>query len=196
MKKENRGGVPLAGLTVAAILLASTAGYVSALSRMFQAPVITEESESDFLSVDADMAAPAAKIPAAGFEQRLGQMAAAWLVNALPGYSSGRAREMWYLSLDSSGDRRAFELPPTVNGPASSTYAVFNPSLFNNLAPAVAGFAGSKNFFHHLAPGDHPTFFMGRGLGRLLRAKGELEWWHALASRILDRGSSSLGERE
>src|SRR4051794_34994475 len=29
----------------------------------------------------------------------------AWLMNALPGYSSGRAREMWYLSLDRGGDR-------------------------------------------------------------------------------------------
>jgi len=43
MKKERRGGSPLAGLTVAAILRASTAGYVSPLSCMFQAPLMSED---------------------------------------------------------------------------------------------------------------------------------------------------------
>ena len=143
MKKENRGGVPLAGLTVAAILLASTAGYVSALSRMFQAPMISEESANDFLSADADTAAPAAKIPAASFEQSLGRMAAAWLVNALPGYSSGRARELWYLSLDSSGDRQLrFENAGGVND-SSNPYQVFNVAQFSSIAPAVTGFVGA-----------------------------------------------------
>jgi fibronectin-binding autotransporter adhesin len=143
MKKENRGGVPLAGLTVAAILLASTVGYVSALSRMFQAPIIAEESENGFLS-EGDTAAPAARMAEVRIEQGLGRMAATWLMNALPGYSSGRARELWYLSLDSSSDRRlSIETSSATNSPASGTYAVFNPSLFGSLAPAT-GFASSK----------------------------------------------------
>lgn len=143
MKKEHRGGVPLAGLTVAAILLASTAGYVSALSRMFQAPVMLEESRNDFLA-DADVAAPAAKIPAASFEQSLGQMAAAWLVNALPSYSSGRAREMWYLSLDSSGDRRASEFSGGSNAATYGSFAVSNAAQSNSLAPVTA-FVSSRS---------------------------------------------------
>jgi fibronectin-binding autotransporter adhesin len=144
MKKENRGGVPLAGLTVAAILLASTVGYVSALSRMFQAPIIAEESENGFLSDD-DTAAPAARMPEVSIEQGLGRMAAAWLMNALPGYSSGRDRELWYLSLDQSGDHRlSIETSGATNSPVSGTYAVFNPSLFHNLASAVSGLTGSK----------------------------------------------------
>jgi autotransporter-associated beta strand protein len=144
MKKESRGGIPLAGLTVAAILLASTAGYVSALSRMFQAPVISQASENDFL-FDGDMPTPPAKMPEAGFEQQLGQMAATWLVNALPGYSSGRARELWYLSLDSSGDRRlSIESSAVTNVPVSGTYAALNAGTFGNLTPTTA-FVSSRS---------------------------------------------------
>jgi fibronectin-binding autotransporter adhesin len=144
MKKESRGGIPLAGLTVAAILLASTAGYVSALSRMFQAPVVSQASENDFL-FDGDMPTPPAKMPEAGFEQRLGQMAATWLVNALPGYSSGRARELWYLSLDSSGDRRlSIESSAVTNVPVSGTYAALNAGTFGNLTPTTA-FVSSRS---------------------------------------------------
>jgi fibronectin-binding autotransporter adhesin len=144
MKKERRGGSPLAGLTVAAILLASTAGYVSALSRMFQSPLIFEESASDFLGDDTSVAQAAGEEKVPSFQQSLGRTAAAWLINALPGYSSGRARELWYLSLESSGDRRlSIETSGSFNAPISSSYSVFNPNFFNNLAPS-SGFVGSK----------------------------------------------------
>src|SRR6266404_890718 len=100
MMKERRGGSPLAGLTVAAILLSRTAGYVSALSRMFQSPLIIEEAATDFLGDDTSVAQADSQEKTATFQQTLGRTAAAWLINALPGYSPSRARELWYLSLD------------------------------------------------------------------------------------------------
>jgi autotransporter-associated beta strand protein len=137
MKNEQRRGSPLAGLTVAAILLASTAGYVSALSKMFQSPLMFEESASDFLGDDASSATAAAQTQPASFQQYFARSTAAWLTNALPAYSSGRARELWYLSLDSSGDRRlSIETTGNYNAPVSTSYSVFNPNFFNNLAPA------------------------------------------------------------
>ncbi len=118
MRKEKRGGSPLTGLTVAAILLASTAGYVSALSRMFQSPSPFLSPENTFSSEETSaLASPAAEIP--GFQQAFIRTAPAWFVNAMPGYSSGRARAMWYLSLDSSGDRRAFDFSGGFNDTTS-----------------------------------------------------------------------------
>jgi fibronectin-binding autotransporter adhesin len=158
MMKERRGGSPLAGLTVAAILLASTAGYVSALSRMFQSPLISEETESDFLGDDTSVAQAASQEKAATFQQSLGRTAAAWLINALPGYSSGSARELWYLSLDSSGDRLlGIETSGNYNAPVATTYAVFNPNLFSNLAPTASGFVGPKASTTTLAALDTAT---------------------------------------
>jgi autotransporter-associated beta strand protein len=145
MKNEKRRGSPLAGLTVAAILLASTAGYVSALSKMFQSPLTFDESASDFLGNDMSDAPAAAQNQPASFQQYLGRTTAAWLINALPSYSSGRAREMWYLSLDSSGDRRAFELPPVTNTRVSGTYEALSTSTFNGLAPTTSAFAHSSS---------------------------------------------------
>jgi autotransporter-associated beta strand protein len=102
-----------------------------------------EQSQNDFLS-DGDMVALAAKAEASP-ELRLGGTAPAWLMNALPGYSSGRVRELWYFSLDSSGDRRlGIETSGSFNAPITTSYAVFNPSLFNNLAPASVGTSGAK----------------------------------------------------
>ena len=152
MKKEHRKGGPLVGLTVAAILLASTAGYVSALARMFQAPMDWEQSENDFL-FDEDSAAPRSKVAPVTFQQRLGRVAAAWLVNAMPGYSSGRARELWYLSLDSAGDHRiAFDTSSNYNAPVSGSYAAFNSIQSNSFAPVSAGFVGARTSDRLTAP--------------------------------------------
>lgn len=150
MGKENRGGRPFAGLTVAAILLASTAGYVSALSRMFQSPAPFLSEENDFSFEDAgEVRAAAPEI--ASFQQAFTRTAPAWFVNAMPGYSSGRARELWYLSLNRSGDGRlAYEAFGGVND-STNPYQTFNVALFNNLAP-VSGFVGSKPTTATLAP--------------------------------------------
>src|SRR5205814_6859793 len=43
-------------------------------------------------------------------------------LNALPGYSSSRAREARYLSLDRSGNRTSFESVVNSNAPASYGY--------------------------------------------------------------------------
>jgi autotransporter-associated beta strand protein len=129
MKNEKRGGSPLAGLTIAAILLASTAGYVSALSRMFQSPMpfIAEETGFHFDEIDAMRSAEVRAV--ANSEGSFDRTAPAWLVNALPGYSSSRAREMWYLSLNSSGDRRvAFESYGAMND-TSNPYAATKMSF-------------------------------------------------------------------
>ena len=142
MRNENRGGRPFAGLTVAAILLASTAGYVSALSRMFQStsPVVSEGSD---FRVEETGDRPAAAPEIASFQQIFTRTAPAWFVDAMPGYSSGRARELWYLSLNRSGDGRlSSEAFGGVND-STNPYQTFNLALFNNLAP-VAGFAGSS----------------------------------------------------
>src|SRR5205814_4977175 len=81
MKKEKRGGAPFAGITVAAILLASTAGYVSALSRMFEAPLVYDSEESDFL-FDEALAPRAPEAPVVvNVEQTLPQTAPEWLMN-------------------------------------------------------------------------------------------------------------------
>src|SRR5437764_4438418 len=105
MKNENRGGSPLARLTVVAILLASTAGYVSALSRMFQSPIPFVEEETDFHFDEIDAIRGGEARAVANSEGSFNRTAPAWLMNAMPGYSSGRNRELWYLSLDRGGDR-------------------------------------------------------------------------------------------
>jgi fibronectin-binding autotransporter adhesin len=110
MKNEQRRGSPLAGLTVAAILLASTAGYVSALSKMFQSPLMVDESASDFLGDEVADTRAAVERATVAFQQSLGRTAPAWLTNAMPAYSSGSARIAWYSLLDSSGDRRVSDL--------------------------------------------------------------------------------------
>lgn len=105
MNKANRGGLPLAGLTIGAILLASTAGYVSAISRMFQAPLTPQVAMSSF-QFDGTEADRPVEMTAPTADQSLARTAPAWLMNALPGYSSGSARLAWYSSLDRLGDSR------------------------------------------------------------------------------------------
>jgi autotransporter-associated beta strand protein len=144
MKNEKRGKSPVAGLTVAAILLASTAGYVSALSRMFQSPMplVAEETGFHFDEIDA---MPAAEMRQAPTSQSIDRTAPAWLINALPGYSSGSARMLWYLSLDRSGDRRlSYEAFGSANDTTNPYhYQPFNVAQFNNVAP-VSGFVSPK----------------------------------------------------
>src|SRR6476646_7239552 len=108
MKHDKRGTSPLAGLTIAAILLASTAGYVSALSRVFQSPLPFVNEERDFQFADEASSRPAV-VEAASFQQTLSKTPPAWFVNAMPAYSSGRAREIWYLSLDRSSNTVSFD---------------------------------------------------------------------------------------
>jgi autotransporter-associated beta strand protein len=143
MKIENRSGAPLTGLTVVAILLASTAGYVSALSRLFQAPIASQAWESDFQVADG-FGLRAQEEKAA--RQSLAKTAPAWLLNALPGYTSSqaRAREAWYFSLDESRNRLGFDFSGSNVNASREGSAVFNSYQFSNLAPG-SGFVTSNN---------------------------------------------------
>src|SRR5688572_9414552 len=99
---RSRSGVPR--LAVTAIVLVSTVGCVSAISRMFQTPLPLAAARSDFQLVDVVESETATRAPAS-FQNDFSRRAPAWLVNALPGYSSGHAPTMFYLPLDRSGDR-------------------------------------------------------------------------------------------
>ena len=147
MKNEKRGGSPLAGLTVAVILLASTAGYVSALSRMFQAPLALAPVETDFQFNDvADTRAAVERAPA-DTEKSLGRTEApAWLTNALPAYSSGSARIAWYSLLEKSGDRRTVDLSSGgySNQSSSGNFILFDTKQVSVLAPTTSVFAHSS----------------------------------------------------
>src|SRR6266550_2390240 len=145
MKESDRDRTPLSRIILALILMASMAGYVSALSGVLQVPLALPQWTNDLRFDDARDVRALADRSAANFPQSLGRTAPAWLMNALPGYSSGRAREQWYFSLDGSGDRIAFEMPPaSFNAPVSNSYGVFNPVLFNNVSPA-AGFIATSS---------------------------------------------------
>src|SRR5688572_14977293 len=100
MKKRS----PLTGIATAVIVLVGTVGYAGALSRMFQTPFPLASARSDFHSVDV-VESRTATTASASVQNDFSRHAPAWLVNALPGYSSGHARAMFYLSLDRSGDR-------------------------------------------------------------------------------------------
>lgn len=145
MNRANRGGLPLAGLTIGAILLASTAGYVSAISRMFQAPLTPQVAMSSFHyeATDEDRAA---EMTAQTVDQTLVRTAPSWLLNALPGYSSSQARMAWYSLLDRSGDRRvSFEISGGSNGTRSSNaFLLFDTTQVSALAPATGAFAYSS----------------------------------------------------
>jgi fibronectin-binding autotransporter adhesin len=139
MKKHDRVGAPLAGLTVAALLLASMVGYVSALSRIFEAQDMVERPESA-LAFDDRFEVRAEEARAISAQQALARTAPAWLLNALPGYSSSRAREAWYSALDRTGDRIGFEMGGSVNASVSSSYVLFNPAQFSS----GSGFVGAS----------------------------------------------------
>ncbi|MEN3368646.1 MAG: hypothetical protein V7609_789 [Verrucomicrobiota bacterium] len=143
MKKDNRGGAPVAGLAVAAILLVSMTGYVCALSGMFQSPLAYDSEEGDFLFDEALAPQPDARPVPANFQYSPAQAAPEWLMNVLPGYSSGSARLAWYSLLESSGDRLGFETGGNFNAPTSGGYVLFNPNQLNGFAPAT-GFVSSK----------------------------------------------------
>jgi fibronectin-binding autotransporter adhesin len=151
MKNDKRGGSPLAGITVAVIILASTAGCLSAFSRIFQAsvPFMTEEQHFQF----ADEASRPAFVEAPSSDQAFMRMAApAWFTNAMPAYSSGRNREMWYLSLDSSGDRRLTFAESSSANDTSNPYATLSRNLSTTLAP-VSGFAMLRSSVEGMAAG-------------------------------------------
>ena len=103
MTPESRTRWLIASFTIIAILLTGTAVGVSAISRMFQTFRAGAAGNSDFHLVDSEQAGSSeARAP---FSQDSFSHAPAWLMNALPGYSSSRDREMWYLSLNRAADR-------------------------------------------------------------------------------------------
>src|SRR4051812_33058745 len=104
MTPENRTSRPFAALTVTAILLVATAAGMGALARIFQAPLVIATAQNDFHLVDTDQTR-SKETPTASYQDSFSQAAPAWLVNAMPGYSSGRARELWYLSLNRAADQ-------------------------------------------------------------------------------------------
>jgi fibronectin-binding autotransporter adhesin len=76
----------------------------------------------------------------------------AWLIDAVPGYSSSRARQMFYLSLERSGDSR---LSLDYSGGTSSTSSyVYGPLSSNSLArvPIVTDARSSGSGGTSLAP--------------------------------------------
>src|SRR6185369_5255033 len=133
MKLNNRGRSPLGGLIVAVILVASTAGYVSAFSRMFQATLFLDRPEANEQLSVPDETRPAAAQFAAP-DQAFTRSAPAWLTNALPNYSA-RAREMWYLSLMNS--RENVTLEPAYVGTLRDRYnadvASFSSPMFRSM---------------------------------------------------------------
>ena len=168
MKKHDRVGAPLAGLTLAAILLASMAGYVSALSRIFEGPDLSEQSEST-LAVDDRFDVRVEEARGAGPEQALARVAPAWLLNALPAYSSGRAREAWYFALDRAGDRIGFEMGGNVTTSASAGYILFNPAQFSS-SPGVVGAGSPKISTTTLAALGTTNNYTGTTTGSVLTA--------------------------
>jgi hypothetical protein len=87
MKKHDRVGAPLAGITVAAMLLAGTVGYVSALSHIFEAQDMSVQEENALAVEDRfDVRVEEARADSA--QQALARTAPAWLLNALPAYTS------------------------------------------------------------------------------------------------------------
>jgi autotransporter-associated beta strand protein len=135
MKKDNRGGTP-----VAAILLVSMVGSVCALSRMFQSPLALRPIESDLQFDEAADTRAAVERATVAFQQSLGHTAPAWLTNAMAAYSSGSARIAWYSLLDSSGDRRVSEMSGgSYNTTSSSSYLRFDTSSIAPLTGFVVG---------------------------------------------------------
>src|SRR2546421_11939636 len=162
--KHDRVGGPLIGLAVVVIIFASAVTYVCAFPRVFEAPRLSTSETSAVLveepSGDVRVEVPRAATP----EQALGHTAPAWLLNALPGYSSGRAREAWYRSLVRSDDRAGFEFVANSNLPASygyigARYDGFNARLFLN----TPSFANPKMF----TPSATPKTLSGSPLGAL-----------------------------
>lgn len=135
MKRENRGGTPLAGLIVAAILLTSMAGYVSAFSRAFQVPYLWQAAWESDLQFNDRYGIRAEEERAARPLQSLARTASAWSLNTFQRYSSS-VSDVAYFSLKQSGDRISFEQPSSLNAPASGTYTVVDPKLSDKLTPA------------------------------------------------------------
>ena len=100
MTPETRTRRPVAALTIIAILLTGAAVGVGAISRVFQTLRGGAGGESNFHFADTEPAGSSEASPQNSFSR-----APAWLMNALPAYSSSREREMWYLSPNRAADR-------------------------------------------------------------------------------------------
>src|SRR5947207_6795882 len=158
MTPENPTPRPFAALIVTALLLVTTAAGVSALSRVFQAPLLNTAEENNFHFIESEQT-QSTETRTAFYQDSFSRVAPAWLTNAMPGYSSGRAREMWYLSLDRAGDRelrlydsggadvmttnpyRAFQTDFATSPFQSSRAAVSSMALIAPSAPAATGSA-------------------------------------------------------
>src|SRR5947207_5650865 len=103
MTPENPTPRPFAALIVTALLLVTTAAGVSALSRVFQAPLLNTAEENNFHFIESEQT-QSTETRTAFYQDSFSRVAPAWLTNALPGYSSSRARAMWYLSLYNAAD--------------------------------------------------------------------------------------------
>src|SRR5256714_13852946 len=158
MRKHPPNRILLAGFVVAAMVLVG-AGSLSALTRIFQtAAPLALGLTTGFHFVDTEDAR-SSEAQTANSQDSFSRSAPApaWLMNAMPGYSSGRAREMWYLSLDRAGDRElrlydsgatdvvttnpynAFRTDFATPSFQSSRAAVSSMALLAPSAPAVTG---------------------------------------------------------
>src|SRR6476646_9453792 len=92
-----------AALVIVTIVLG--AGSLS-LARMFHMMNLIDFGlTTDHFQFAVSEPARSTQAQTASAQDSYSQAAPAWLTNALPGYSSSRAREMWYLSLNRAGDR-------------------------------------------------------------------------------------------
>jgi len=98
----------IGGFMTAAVVFLIGSGSLSALARIFQdaAPFALGLTTGGFHFDDAEEMRGVESPAAAAFQPSIARTAPEWLVNAMPAYSSGRARELWYLSLDRAGDTR------------------------------------------------------------------------------------------
>jgi autotransporter-associated beta strand protein len=96
--------------------------------------------------VDGSDADRAVEMTTPTVDQTLARTTPSWLLNALPGYSSGDARVAWYSLLDRSGDRRvSFEVSGGSNDMRSSNaFLLFDTTQVSALTP-TAGVAASSN---------------------------------------------------
>src|SRR6476619_6509473 len=88
----------IAGFVTAIVVLLVGARSLSALTRIFEtaAPIALGLTTGSFHFDDAEEMRGVDSPAAAAFQPSIARTAPEWLVNAMPGYSSGRARELWY----------------------------------------------------------------------------------------------------
>ena len=140
MRKHPRNRKLLAGFVMAAAVLVG-AGSLSALTRIFRsaAPLALGLTTGDFQFVDSEQAR-SSEAQTTSYQDSFSRVAPAWLTNALPGYSSGRAQESWYLSLNRADDRE-LRLDESRGMPVMTTnpYHAFQESF------AAPSFQSSRN---------------------------------------------------